>query len=109
MESNLKVKSESFEDKLNQFKEKRTKIEDTLNEVCTIMKEIDGENDTWKGKTAKRVHDSYQTTELRFQDINAKLKSLETFLNQTLNSYKQEEEKEEKSINENISNLNINE
>ena len=108
MERNIKIIAESFESELQEFKAKEEKIEETLNMIKNLMQEIDGENETWKGKTALKVSESYHRTEERFDDINAKLKSFETYLNQTLKSYKEEEQKQEKSIEENMNNLYIN-
>ena len=67
------------------------------------------QNDTWKSKVGVRVHEEYKMIEDQFESINTELKNYETFLKQTLEDYKKEEEKQEKSINDNSDDLNVNE
>jgi len=109
MKSNIMIDSNAFEDYINKFDSKLTEIEDTLKELSNEMKEIDGNNDTWTSKTGKAVHDKFTEVEKNFDIINGELSVYSLFLQDVLEDYKMEEEKEKKKLEDNSDYLNVNE
>ena len=109
MGQSLVVNSESFESSIDSFSKDVVKISETLDKIKNLMKDIDGQNSTWESKVGVKLREKYQTVEDGFEGINEEFKKFEAFLRNVLQDYKTEVEKENKSINDNSSDLNINE
>ncbi len=109
MSHSLIVNSESFNSSISSFKDTTLKIKEILDSITELMKEIDGDNETWKSKTAVSVHEKYKETELRFKDINETFEKYNKFLITTLEDYQKEEKKQEVSIDSQSDNLDVNE
>ena len=99
----------SFEDSIDKFEKTVNEINDILDKMKKSMTEINGNNDTWKSKVGVAVHERYSESEKKFENINSELNKYTVFLKQTLNSYKEAEEIQEKSIEEQQKNLDVNE
>ena len=109
MEQSIVINSEGFSNSINSFEIDVKKVEEKLNNITNIMKEIDGQNETWKSKVGTKVHEKYTEIEKKFEEINKELNNYQTFLKTTLEDYKREENKLEKSIEDNSANLDVNE
>ena len=109
MNSNVMINSEAFENYITKFDAKLIEIKTTLTNLSNTMKEIDGNNDTWKSKTAVAVHESFSEIESHFEEVDEELNVFSLFLKDVLEDYKNEEEREEKRIDTNDSYLDVNE
>lgn len=109
MSHSLIVNSESFNSSVSKFKDTTLKVKEILENITQLMKEIDGENETWKSKTAVCVHEKYSETESRFKDINETFEKYNNFLMTTLEDYQKEEKKQVVSIESQSDNLDVNE
>ena len=109
MAHSIIVDSDSFSSNINSFEETVKNVEALLKRMSEIMKEVDGENETWKSKSAQLVHEDFSQIEGGFEEINTKLTGYVTFLKDTLENYEKEENKLEKSIEDNSLNLDVNE
>lgn len=109
MSHSLIVNSESFNSSISKFKDTTLKVKEILESITQLMKEIDGENETWKSKTAVSVHEKYSETESRFKDINETFERYNKFLTTTLEDYQKEEKKQVVSIESQSDNLDVNE
>lgn len=109
MDSNIMINSESFQDQINKFDAKTGEIEEILNTMSRTMKEIDGNNDTWKSKVGQKIHEEFVDVEKNFEKINAEFSVYSLFLKDVLEDYKMEEEKQEKSIEDGSNYLDVNE
>ena len=109
MDSNIMINSEAFEDYITKFDAKLVEIKNTLSSLSNTMKEIDGNNETWKSKTASAVHDKFSEVESHFEEINNELSVYSLFLKDVLEDYKNEEGREEKRIDTNDRYLDVNE
>ena len=103
------MNSNSFKDNLSLFEQKVKSINETLENMKKNMAIINGDNDTWKSKVGLEVYRRYKEQEKSFEDITKKLDNYVVFLKKTLDSYKEEEEKQKKSIEEQTSYLDVNE
>lgn len=105
---NIIIDSDLFAEIINRFDNKAKGVEETLNNISNIMKNIDGENDTWRSDTALAVHEKYSELEKKFEKINAELGVYSVFLKETQQEYVKEEEKQEQAIDNYSEDLNIN-
>ena len=106
--SRLKINSDEFSKSIDLFQKKIKIVSDKLDNISNLMKEIDGKNETWYSPTSKAVSEEFLDIETNFEKINTKLLAYDTFLQDTLEEYKNEEIKYEKAIKDNIEDLNIN-
>lgn len=109
MNQSIVVNSIEFTSSAASFQETSAKIKEILNSITELMKEIDGDNETWKSKTAVSLHEKYKVTESRFKDINETFDKYNKFLKTTIEDYQREEKKEEESIESQSDNLDVNE
>lgn len=93
-----KIKEAEFEALTKQFNDITKDIEESLAKVSTEMKQIDGKNDIWKGKTAVAVTDKYKSYESNFENINSKLSDFGSYLNKTLDNYRRAMQKSEATL-----------
>lgn len=93
-----KIKEAEFEALAKQFNDISKEIEESLLKVSKEMKQIDGKNDIWKGKTAVAVTDRYKSYESNFDNINSKLSDFGSYLNKTLDNYRRAMQKSEKTL-----------
>lgn len=107
MSHSLIVNSEAFNSSISSFKDTTLKVKEILDNITELMKEIDGNNETWKSKTAVCVHEKYKETESRFKDINETFEKYNKFLTTTLEDYQKEEKKQEVSIDSQSDNLDV--
>ena len=107
--SNIILNKEVFANSIEEYKKKVKKVEETLHNISNIMKEIDGENSTWKSEAGVAIHQRFSNVEKKFDQINAELTVYEVFLTETLDSYTKEEDKQEKVVEQNVSYLDVNE
>ena len=105
---NIMISSDKFSESINEYEEKINKVADILDDISNIMKEIDGKNDTWRSKTSAAVHEEFVDIETNFEKINEELNSYNDFLKNTFDEYSSEENKQEKAIEENVEDLDIN-
>ncbi len=106
--SNIKVDSDKFTKSIDLYKEKIKIVSDKLSSISNIMSEIDGKSDTWKSQTSSAVAEEFNDIKSNFDKINAELSAYDIFLEETLEEYQNEESKQEKTIEENNENLEIN-
>jgi len=109
MEKIIKIKSEQFSSNIQKFENKANDIADCLEKISTQMMNIDGTNNTWKSKNAELIYDDYKNLEKQFEKINVELCSYVVFLKDTLSEYEKLESQTDKKIDDNSSNLDINE
>lgn len=109
MAHSIIINSDAFCDSINSFGENVKQVNESLNRISNVMKEIDGNNETWKSKTALEVHEKFTETENNFESISVELSNFEKFLKDTLESYKNEEQKLEKSLDNQYSNFDVHE
>ena len=109
MNSNIMINSEAFEDYINKFDSKLVEIQDTFNSMSIDMRDIDGESNIWKSKSAKLVHDKFANIEKTFEAINSDLSVFSLFLKDVLEEYKEEQENEIRKLDNNDSYLDVNE
>lgn len=109
MNHSLIINSETFSNSVSSFESTTTRIKEILDSMTELMKEIDGDNDIWKSKTAVSLHEKYKVTGSRFKDINETFERYTKFLKTTLEDYQKEEKKEEISIESQSDDLDVNE
>lgn len=107
-ESNILVNSEAFQDSIAKFDERIKKVSELLSNLSNTMQEIDGNNENWRSATAKSIHEEFSEIESNFEQINAELTVYSIFLKETLEDYNEEETKQEKAIEDNAENIDIN-
>ena len=106
--SNININSDELSKSIELFQKDIKTVSDKLNNLSNLMKELGINNDTWNSKTSKAVYEEFANIETNFEKINAELSAYDIFLQKTLEEYKNEEMKEEKSIEESSENLDIN-
>jgi uncharacterized protein YukE len=106
--SSIMVETNSFENSISKFREHAKKLDELFKKMETIMKDVDGENSIWKGKTATIVRDKYRETESKYSDITDEFNDINEFLQTTLDAVNKEHENENKILDENSDNLDIN-
>ncbi len=105
----INLDKDSYIDIVNLFEKKTEEIKNTLFYMTKTMEEIDGRNDNWKSKVGVAVHNGFTENEKKFKSIGEKLDEYVDFLKETLGNYNEEEGKEEKSMDEQHSYLDVNE
>lgn len=106
---NVMVNSSSFEEKIVLFEKKVKEIDNILDSMSKTMFDITGDNENWKSKVGLEVHRRYMENENKYDSIKEELDNYVNFLKETLKSYKDEEAKEDKSIDDQSSYLDVNE
>lgn len=101
------VNSDRLEDSITKFNDKIIKIDETLEKIEKLITKVNND-DLWKSSTSEEVYDSFLELKKTFPKINAELNVYSEFLKEILKDYKEEEEKQEKVIEENTTNLDIN-
>ena len=101
------IKEVSFEEAKNRFIAVSKDIEDSLKKIESLMEPIDGNNETWTGKTSKVVYEKYIEFKNDFPDINSKLEDFGSHLNATLDNYRNAMAKSEKTIEAQADNYNV--
>ena len=109
MTKSILINSEAFQQNISDFEMHVNKVSEYLQKIDNQMKKIDGTNELWKSKVAVRIHDDHMDLQKKFDDVNEELSSYVTFLKKTLTDYKTQEENIDKAIDNNSSNLDVNE
>ena len=92
------IKEASFEETKNKFIAVTKDIESSLKKIESLMEPIDGNNDTWYGKTSQAVYEKYIEFKNDFPDINSKLADYGSHLTATLDNYRNAMAKSESTI-----------
>ena len=110
MRSNSKIhfEKEGFEDILSKLKEKTEKLNSIYDEVEDKGKEIDGSKETWNGKGQASFYKSYSSISKKFEGIKENFQNCNVFLESTIKSYCDEDERIKASIENSKDNLNVN-
>ena len=109
MNKNILINSEAFQQNISDFEMHVNKVTEYLQKIDNQMKQIDGNNELWKSRVAVCIHDDHMDLQKKFDDINKELSSYVTFLKNTLANYKTQESNIDKAIENNSSNLDVNE
>ena len=109
MTKSILINSEAFQQNISDFEMHVNKVSEYLQKIDNQMNKIDGTNELWKSKVAVRIHDDHMDLQKKFDDVNEELSSYVTFLKKTLTDYKTQEENIDKAIDNNSSNLDVNE
>jgi uncharacterized protein YukE len=108
MKSKIHFEKEGFEEILSQLKEKTEKLNSIYDEVEEKGKDINGDGETWHGKGQQSFYKSYSSISKKFPGIKENLNNCNVFLESTIKSYCDEEERINSSIEVNKDNLNVN-
>jgi len=83
------------------------KLENIYNELNSKMKIINGPNELWDSDTQKKSYDKFLNLLDVYSNSINQMKSLKVFLKDTLNSYRNSENKLNDTINSNGDNLDV--
>jgi uncharacterized protein YukE len=108
MKSNIHFEKEGFEEILSKLKEKTEKLNSIYDEVEEKSKDIDGNSDTWHGKGQASFYKSYVSISKKFEGIKDNFQNCNMFLESTMKSYCDEDERAKVSIDKSQDNLNVN-
>jgi len=103
------IKEQEFRDIINNINKEIDNLEKIYEEINNKAKRLDGNDEMWKSDTQKVVYDYYVSISKDFPSNINRLKSLSSYLNTTLENYINEEKGIDKDIDEDASNLSINE
>ena len=109
MNRKIIINQSVFSEVINKFEEKVNKVTECLERLNDNIGSVDGTNELWKSDTAVAMHEDYIEMSNRFNKINVELNTYVIFLKEVLAKYEQEVQNENIKINDNSSNLNINE
>jgi uncharacterized protein YukE len=107
-ESNLDFNKEGATQILTELREYTEKIKDIFDEVDFMMEAINGEDDTWKGKSQEAFYENFKTISGKFPTIAEDLDRQNDFLEETIENYQNRETHINKNIEDNTGDLNIN-
>ena len=95
---------ENFVTALNLFDKKINEIKECFDDISHIMKALNDE-DTWSSDTSKDIVDNTKEIEKSFENTNEEFKSYRDYLVKVLESHEIEDNKANKTIDDNIKNL----
>ena len=107
--SNIVIKEDEFRSIINDLDKEITNLENTYNDIKVRGQKLDGTSDMWKSETQKVVYDYYKSVSDKFPNNIERFKSLSDYLKTTLNNYIEGEKSINKDVDNNASELNINE
>lgn len=107
LERNIIINSSNFLNSKIAFDKKIGNVEDIFNNLSSCMKKIEGNNDIWRSDTSVAVYEKYLELEKKFKEINIELNTYSIFLKETLENYKEEDLKENKTIEQESSSLDM--
>ena len=96
--SNVKINTNEFETTLGSIEKKVSEIKDILNSIDKEMLLIDGSTSNWKGKAQEIVYTRYKEVSNKYPAFEAKLDDYVTFLKNTVELYKQENDVQNQSV-----------
>ena len=99
--------SDKFEEIISTLESSIPNIEDIFNNQNNNFNSIDG-TDIWQGDTQRVISSKYDELSQNFTPIVDTLRDYIKYLKITINNYKNLENKIDKSIDENLENLNVN-
>ncbi len=103
----IMVETNSFESSIDSLRKNAKKLDELFKKMEKIMKDVDGENSIWKGKTATIVRDKYKETESKYTEITDEFNDINQFLQTTLDAINKEHENENKILDENSDSLDV--
>ena len=109
MTKSIIINSESFQDNITEFETSVKNVADYLEKINNQMDKIDGTNELWKSKVALEMHNDHIELKKKFEKVNTELSGYVTFLKNTLQKYKDEETSINNKIENNSSDLDVNE
>lgn len=101
------IDTNQFKDVLASLEKDVKSIEDNFKNIENIMKIINEDDNTWKGKTGSLVNEKFQLLSSSFPNIITKLNNYNQYLKHVVNNYTQEENMINTSIDNNSDNLNV--
>ena len=99
MSKTVKIITPDFESKLNLIETKVSEIKSLIVSIENDMTKVDGTHLTiWHGKAQEILYNYYKNVSSKFPNIEKRLDDYITFLKNTVELYKQEENAQEKSV-----------
>lgn len=106
--SELNFNKEKSLEILQYLRETTEDIKDIFDEVDFMMEAINGQDETWQGKSQESFYDSYRTISNKFPTICEDLDRQNDFLEESIENYQNKENNIERNAEENQSDLNVN-
>lgn len=107
MDSRLIIDTERLKEIKKRFEDRIEKVNEKFDKMDKIMYDIDGENELWRGKTAKMVTEKYAQFSSNFPNIVEKLNNYDNYLQFVIDNYTKAEGVINNSIDKNESDLNV--
>ena len=108
MSNTVKISTPEFESKLGSIETKVQEIKDLISSIDDEMLKVDGTHITiWSGKAQEILYNHYKNVANKFPNIEKRLDDYITFLKNTVELYKEEENTLGTSVNKNDNELNI--
>lgn len=82
-------------------------VKSIFKSLNTNMANVDGTTETWKGRSQEIIYKKYCEISNKYSSINEQLDAYITFLKDTLEAYKQEENNIQSSTANSESDLNV--
>ena len=96
--SSVKINTNEFENTLGSIETKVSEIKDIIKDIDKEMSLIDGSNSIWRGKAQDIVYARYKEISNKYPEIETKLDDYVTFLKNTVELYKQENDTQSQSV-----------
>lgn len=108
MSSEVKVNSPEFESLIGSIENKVGEIKTLITDIDNDMSNLDGSHpDIWNGRAQDILYNHYKNVHVKFPDMEKRLDEYLVFLKNTLDLYKQEENAQEKSVNNQEDSLDV--
>lgn len=107
MANSLMIDTEAFKEIKSRFEKDVEFVNEKFNNMNKIMNDIDGNNEVWRGKTARKVNEKFKLFSSNFPNIVEKLNNYDKYLQNVIDNYTSTEESINQSIDNNEKDLKV--
>lgn len=107
MANSLMIDTEAFKEIKSRFEKNVALVNEKFDNMCKIMNTIDGNNEVWKGKTARKVNEKFALFSSNFPNIIEKLNNYNKYLQNVIDNYTKAEESINHSLDNNEGDLKV--
>ncbi len=106
--SNININEKGATDILEALQNDTEDIRDGFSRISDIMKYINGDYETWKGLSQEKFYENYKTISDKFDGIVINLERYNSFLQTSIDNYKNKENVLNNNVEVDKDNLDIN-
>ncbi len=107
MSKSMYMNVENMRNLTDLFNQKITSLKEIYSGIDTTMKELDGNQDTWKGENQKLFKETFQKTLDTYPENIKKFEDFYTFLKNTIDEYEATDDNFNKDINTNQDSFDV--